>query len=100
MGKDVYEEIFLKEKIVFLDVDDLYRRIKDIRKGYLSLEKGVQRVYKWYFFFQLSIGRADDLKSAMWSFINCENEEIYYENVVKEYEEFDERRKKLFKSQI
>ena len=100
MTKDVYEEIFLKEKIVFLDVDDLYRRIKEIRQGYLSLEKGVKRVYKWYFFFQLSIGRADNLKSAMWSFINAENEENYYENVVKEYQEFDERRKRMFKPQI
>ena len=97
MTKDVYEEIFLKEQIVFLDVDDLYRRIKDIRKGYLSLEKGVQRVYKWYFFFQLSIGRADDLKSAMWTFINSNNEEECYEKVVEEYLEFDERRKKIFR---
>lgn len=100
MTKDVYEEIFIKEQIVFLDIDDLYKRIKEIRRGYLSLEKGVQRVYKWYFFCQLSLGRAEKLKSAMWTFINSDNEEINYKIVVDVYNEWDEKRKKMFKSQI
>lgn len=101
MSNNVYEEIFLKEKIVFLDVDDLFRRIKEIRQGYLLLEKGVQIVYKWYFFFQLSLlHKADYLKSAMWTYITSDEEFSInnYIKVIEKYEIFDERRNNLFKS--
>lgn len=101
MSNNVYEEVFLKEKIVFLDVDDLFRRIKDIRHGYLSLEIGEQVVYKWYFFFQLSLlHKADYLKSAMWTYITSDEEFSVnnYIKVIEKYEVFDERRNNLFKS--
>lgn len=104
MGKDVYEEIFLEKQIVFLDVDDLFRRIKDIRQGYLSLEKGVQRVYKWYFFYQLCLlKKADNLKGSMWSYLNSldENCEFVFLQVLVDYEYFNELRNSLInKKQI
>lgn len=100
MTKDVYEEIFLEKKVVFLDVDDLFRRIKSIREGYLSLEKGVQRVYKWYFFYQLCIlHKADYLKSSMWNYLNTCDEisDNIYEQVISDYSYFDDLRNSLFR---
>lgn len=100
MEKDIYEEIFLNKGLAFIGVDDLYRNIKQVRIGYLSLEKGVQNVYKWYFFYQLCIAKDVGLKSAMWTFINCSDEasDNNYAQVVEKYTLFDERRNNLFKS--
>lgn len=101
MVENIYEEVFVKEKVVFLGVDDLYLKLDQIRQGYLNMSKNFQQIYKWYFFYQLCLlHKADYLKSAFWEFLNCSDEmyEIKREIVNNEYEYFDFRRKNLFKS--
>ena len=65
------EEIMQRIKeIEFATVEDLYEKREEIREGYKNLEEDAQRVYKWYFFYQLCLVDYD-IKSAMWDYI-CE----------------------------
>lgn len=58
------------EEIEFQTIEELYEKKEEVRKKYKELSYGTQRIYKWYFFYQLCC--ADyDLKSAMWDYI-CE----------------------------
>lgn len=70
-------------KIEFDTVEELYERKKEIRERFKKLNAYEKRVYKWYFFYQLSIVNYD-LKSAIWDYIN----EIENEKLEKYYEEF------------
>ena len=101
MGMNVYEDIFVYKKLTFVGVDDLYKKIKKIRERYIELDKDIKIVYKWYFFCELCLlHKADYLKSAMWTYINSNDEscENNYEKVVEKYGEFCDRRNNLFKS--
>ena len=59
----------LKE-IEFTTVEELYEKKDEIRKKYKKLDKNIQRIYKWYFFYQLCL-LDYKLKSLMWDYI-CE----------------------------
>ena len=55
-------------EIEFLTVEELYERKDEIKGKYQQLDKNVQRVYKWYFFYQLCV-LDDKLKGLLWDYI-------------------------------
>ena len=58
------------EGMEFLTVEELYEKREFIREKYKILGKNEQRVYKWYFFYQLCIVDYE-FKSTMWDYV-CE----------------------------
>ena len=63
------EALQILKEIEFDTVEDFYERKKEIQTIFKKLKPCEKRVYKWYFFFQLSIVNYD-LKSAMWDYVN------------------------------
>ena len=72
----------------FLGVDDLYERKDEIRVEYRDLELWEKEIYKWYFFYQLSLLRNSRLKAELWEYIN-DNATFDLEWL---YEEFNNKR--------
>lgn len=79
------------EGMRFIGIDDLFLIKQDIRKKYRELEKEYKEMYKWYFFFQLSLLK-NPLKSTMWNYINGENNAIDLDIA---YNSFCTRREKI-----
>lgn len=52
----------------FLTVEELYEKRDEIKKKYQKSDKNVQKIYKWYFFYQLCV-LDDKLKSLLWDYI-------------------------------
>lgn len=52
----------------FLTVEELYEKKDEIKKKYQKSDKNTQRIYKWYFFYQLCV-LDDKLKSLLWDYL-------------------------------
>lgn len=52
----------------FSTVEELYERKDEIKFKYQKMDENIQRVYKWYFFYQLCL-LDYKLKSLMWDYI-------------------------------
>lgn len=79
----------------FENVDDLFNRKEQIRENYFMLEKEEKIMYKWYFFYQLSLLRRP-LKSLFWSYINSQTIDVFLlSELNKKYQSFCDYRNKL-----
>lgn len=98
---DLYQEVFIKQKLAFVDPEDLFKRIKDIRLTYINLPLGTKRLYKWYFFYQLSVINYD-FKNACWEYIVCNDAELLYRytNLINEYLTFQQKKKKVIRANM
>ena len=56
------------KEMEFSTVEELYERKEEIRDKYQSLDYNTQRIYKWYYFYQLCL-LDYKLKSLMWDYI-------------------------------
>ena len=56
------------KEIEFSTVEELYEKKDKIKEKYQKLDKDVQKIYKWYFFYQLCV-LDDKLKSLLWDYI-------------------------------
>lgn len=52
----------------FQTVEELFEKKEEIRRKYQEKDKNVQRIYKWYYFYQLCL-LDYELKSLMWDYI-------------------------------
>jgi hypothetical protein len=52
----------------FSTVEELYERKDEIKFRYQKMDSNTQRIYKWYFFYQLCL-LDYKLKSLMWDYI-------------------------------
>lgn len=97
---EIYDKIFIEEKLTFFCFDDLYRNKEKIREKYLSLPIEIKRIYKWYFFYQLCLLNYG-LKSAMWEYINYEGNNLKHheENIEIEIIKLEKKREKLRRTQ-
>lgn len=80
--------------IRFGSIDEIYERKDEIRKRYQELEKENKEIYKWYYFYQLSLIKRVELKRLLWYYINNseeENKEIRIE-LSNEYKKLKEDR--------
>lgn len=77
----------------FISVDDFFEKKDILINNYNKLDPDNKELYKWYFFYQLSILK-NPLKRMMWDFINGECENYMLEN---EYLKFCDNRNCLFK---
>lgn len=62
--------IKILEDAQFSTIEDLYNRREEIRDKYQEMDFNMQKLYKWYYFYQLCCIEYD-FKSAMWDYI-CE----------------------------
>lgn len=63
------EGIFEKIKeMEFSTVEELYEKKDEIKEKYQELDYNTQRIYKWYYFYQLCL-LDYKLKSLMWEYI-------------------------------
>ena len=58
------------EGLRFNGIEDLYKRRDEIRLEYRELELWEKEIYKWYFFYELSLIRNSGIKSALWEYMN------------------------------
>lgn len=79
------------EKIMFLDIDDLFDDRENIRKEYNKLDYETKVIYKWYFYYQLCLLK-NPLKSTMWDYLNNFNVET---KLIEEYMIFCNKRRKI-----
>lgn len=88
-------EEFLKQvnNIRFISIDEIYENRFFAKENYEKISDENKELYKWYFFYQLSILK-NPLKRMMWDFINGECENYMLEN---EYLKFCDNRNCLFK---
>lgn len=59
--------------IEFDNVDELYLNIDLIKQRYKELPKEIKKVYKWYYFYQLSVLKDTEkftLKETIWNYLN------------------------------
>lgn len=56
------------QEIEFSTIEELYERKEEIREKFKLLDKNTQRIYKWYYFYQLCCVDYD-FKSAMWDYM-------------------------------
>lgn len=80
----------LKEKLEsvrFINIEDLYERKEEIRLEYRDFSLFEKEIYKWYFFYELSLVRNSGLKADLWDFLNdmpCIDLEWKYKSFKKE----------------
>ena len=65
----------MKETMRFVSIDDLFIKKKKIKSEYQSLTFEEKEIYKWYFFYQLSLVRwrtkdKVSIKDAFWDYLN------------------------------
>ena len=58
------------ESVRFNGIYDLYERKDEIRSEYRDLELWEKEIYKWYFFYELSLIRNGGLKAEFWDYMN------------------------------
>lgn len=96
-------EVAFMEKIDgirFGSIDEVYKRKEEIRKRYQRLDKESKEIYKWYYFYQLSLLKRMELKRLLWYYMNNseeENKEIELE-LSNEYKKLKEDRKRMKKN--
>lgn len=56
------------KEMEFKTFEDLFERREEIREKFKKKDKNTQRVYKWYFFYQLCC-MDYEFKSAMWDYL-------------------------------
>ncbi len=88
-----YVDSFLEEivGVDFIDIDDLFANKKLIRRNYMQLTTDYKRVYKWYYYFKLSMIK-DPLKTLMWEYLSGQNVEF---DLSKQYFMFCRKRNSL-----
>ena len=82
------------EEIRFGNIDECYKRKEEIRGKYQELDRESKEIYKWYYFYQLSLIKRVELKRLLWYYINNseeENKEIRIE-LSNEYKKLKEDR--------
>ena len=85
----------------FENVDELFRNREYIRYNYSKLDRDTKEMYKWYFFYQLCVVRSNDLKGALWTYVNSESKNSEdNKQVMIEYSKFCNRRSKIRKKEI
>jgi len=92
--KDDLEKI---ELMRFTTPDEFYESKKEIKAIYQELSKKGKEIYKWYFFYELSMLR-NPLKELMWEYLNFEELNIQFKsNLIHEYELYCKKRNRLMK---
>ncbi len=81
--------------LMFSNVDDLYAKKVEIREKYACLDYSTKQIYKWFFYYQLSLLK-NPLKRLLWDFINGSNELSTELDLMQEYKKFCEKRKKIY----
>lgn len=56
------------QEIEFETIEELFENRAEIKEKFQKLDKNTQRIYKWYFFYQLCLVDYD-LKSLMWDYL-------------------------------
>lgn len=56
------------KEIEFDSVEGLFDRKDEIRSKFQKMDKNTQRIYKWYFFYQLCL-LDYELKSLLWDYL-------------------------------
>ena len=85
------------QELMFIDVDDLYKKKMQIREKYEELDYPTKQIYKWFFYYQLCLLR-NPLKRLLWDFISGSNELSMQLDLPNEYKKFCEKRKKIYPS--
>lgn len=75
----------------FTDIDELFVKKAYVREKYQNLDYNYRMVYKWYYYFQLTLLK-NPLKSVMWDYLNGYNVTLELNH---EYLNFCEKRDKL-----
>lgn len=86
--------------IRFGSIDEVYKRKEEIREKYQRLDKDGKEIYKWYYFYQLSLLKRVELKRLLWYYMNNseeENKEIMIE-LSNEYRKLKEDRGRIAKN--